>query len=461
MTLFKTLPAVSLAAALLSGCASAPLPPPSFATPAAFATASEASSTPAPQTGGWWLIFSDPVLDDLMARASQQNNDIRLSAAHLEQARALLKSSHADLWPQAGVSYNPSQSTYLQPQGKAATSHALDLNLSYEVDLSGRLAKAASAAHLDAEAAQSLLDETQLLIQSQVAQSYFALRALDEDRAIVADTLTAYRGSLDVTQKRFKEGDIAELDVARMQTEVASTEAEGAALDQQRAELAHALAILVGEPASTFDVTTSRWASQPWAGSVPAIPAGIPADVLARRPDVKAAQASLFAAQKRVGIAKAAWLPSLSLTASGGYLSPDLDTLVKSTSTSWSLAAMLSQAVFDGGQRRARIDYAQGGLDAAFATYQQQVLTALGDVEDQLSDLGYLRQQQTAQDAGLEAANRALAMSQSRYANGSSSQLDVLDAERQQLAVRRQALRVRAARYESTVGLIRALGGAW
>ncbi|MEI9903280.1 MAG: efflux transporter outer membrane subunit [Asticcacaulis sp.] len=449
-------------ALLLSGCATTALPPASFTTPAAFA-GSTTTTTPAvaPQNGSWWLVFSDPVLDDLMARAMEKNNDIKLAAAHLEQARALLRGSKADLWPQAGVSYDASRSTYLQPQDKAATSHALDLDLSYEVDLFGRIRAGASAANLDAQSSQALLRDTQLLIQSRVAESYFALRALDEDRAIVGDTLDAYRSSLAVTQRRFDEGDVAELDVARLQTEVASTEAEKTALDQQRADLAHALAVLAGEPAGGFDVTTVAWSNEPWAGAVPVIPAGVPDSVLQQRPDIQATYTSLEAAQQRVGIAKAAWLPSLNLTASGGYASSDLDTLFDKGAGTWSLAAILSQAIFDGGARNARIDYAKGGLDAAFASYQQSVLTAFADVEDQLSDLNYLQQQQASEDQAVQAATKALAMAQSRYTNGSSSQLEVLDAQRSQLSIRRQALRVRAAQYQSTVGLIRALGGSW
>ena len=454
---------LSLAALLLSGCATAALPPSTVATPAAFSGPSVAVTAPhaAVQSSAWWLVFTDPVLNDLMARAMEKNNDVKLAAAHFEQARALVRSSHADLWPQAGVSFADGRSTDLQPAGKAANHSALDLDLSYEVDLAGRLSKASQAASLDAEASNALLRDSQLLIQSRVAQTYFALRALDEDRAIVSDTLSAYRGSLEVTTRRFQEGDVAELDVARLQTEVAATEAEGLALDQQRAQLSHALAVLVGEPAGAFDLTAQSWAQQPWASAVPAIPAGIPSQVLERRPDVVAAQASVEAAQRRVGIAKVAWFPSLSLTASGGYASGDLNDLFRDASKSWSLAGLLSQAIFDGGRRRADIDYANGGLDAAFASYQQNVLVAFADVEDQLSDLNYLSQQQVSEDQAVAAAGKAMAMSQSRYSNGSSSQLEVLDAQRQLLSIRRQALRVRAAQYQSTVGLIRALGGAW
>ncbi len=454
---------LTLAAALLSGCATAPVQHAASVTvPAAFAGPA-ATGTPAiaPQAGAWWLVFNDPVLTTLESQATTSNGDIRIAAARLEQARALLKSARADLWPQAGASFGAARTTDLQPYPKAVNASTLGLDLSYEVDIFGRLSKTAQAAHLDADASAALSHDTQLLIQSRVAQSYFALRALDEDRAIVADTLGAYRTSLQVTQKRFQEGDVAQLDVARLETEVASTEAEALALDQQRANLAHALSVLVGEPATTFNVASAAWAQQPWADAVPVIPAGLPSDVLQRRPDIIAANTSVEAAQKRVGIARAAWFPTLSLTASGGYASADLGHLFDKGAETWSLAAILSQAVFDGGRRNAGIDYAKGNLDDAFAGYQQQVLVAFADVEDQLSDLSYLRQQQTAEDQAVDAATRALQQSQSRYRNGSSSQLEVLDAQRSQLAIRRNALRVRAAQYQSTVGLIRAIGGGW
>lgn len=458
--------ALSLTALLLSGCATGPLQQAQVETPVAFAgadvtaTASAPATSPAIGAGAWWLVFRDDVLNDLMARASQNNHDIRIATGRLEQSRALMGSARSGLWPQLGASYAASHGADAG-QSKPSTAHALGAELSYEVDLFGRLRAASQAAEFDTAASENLLRDTQLLIQSRVAETYFTLRALDEDRAILADTLTAYRGTLSVTERRFEAGDVAELDVARLQAEVAATEAQGAALDQRRAQVAHALAVLLGEPASSFDVAEAAWSDQAWAGAVPVIPAGIPAEVLKRRPDVLAAEASLYGAQRRVGIAKAAWLPSVSLTADGGYASGDLGDLFEDAAKSWSLTGILSQAIFDGGRRQAGVDYAKGGLDVAFASYQQTALVAFADVEDQLSDLTWLRQQEAAQDRAVAAATRALAMSQSRYTNGSASQLEVLDAQRQLLAIRRQSLAVRSAQYQATVGLIRAIGGGW
>ena len=209
--------------------------------------------------------------------------------------------------------------------------------MSYEVDLFGRLARASEAAALDAQASEALLQSTRLLVQADVAQAYLTLRALDDERAIVSDTVAAYRGTLDLTERRNRAGDVAELEVARARAELASTEAEAAALSRQRAVVEHALAVLVGEVASgfSFDVANART-------SLPVVPAGVPSTVLARRPDVSAAMHGLKAAQARVGVAQAAWLPSLSLTASGGYASSEVSDLFKWSVRTWGIGALFS-----------------------------------------------------------------------------------------------------------------------
>ncbi|WKL58439.1 efflux transporter outer membrane subunit [Asticcacaulis sp. ZE23SCel15] len=462
--MLKSITTFSLAALLLAGCATEPLnsaaltaPPPAFKGEAAPATA----ATPPLAMGQWWKVFADPTLDDLIERSLARNTDIRIAAARLEQSKALVKSARSSLFPQAGIGYGASRATEVGQDPKASTLHSAGIDLSYEVDITGKLFSAAKAARLDAQASEALLADTRLLIAGTVAETYFALRALDEERAIVRETLTAYRTTLDVTQRRFEAGDVAELDVARLQTEVSSNEFELLALDRQRAQIENALAVLTGEMATTFDVESQSWASQPWAGHVPVVPAGIPSDVLKRRPDVQAAELSMQAAQRRVGIAKAAWFPSLTLTASGGYASSDLGDLFEDAGRNWSLTGLLAQAIFDGGRRNAGIALAKGDLEIAFAGYQQQVLVAFADVEDQLAARQTLEAQARTQTDALNAATRALNLSQSRYRNGYVSQLDLLDAQRSELRTRRQALQVKAAQYQSSVRLIRALGGDW
>jgi len=272
----------------------------------------------------------------------------------------------------------------------------------------------------------------------------------------VRETIAAYRGTLDLTERRYRAGDVAELDVARARTEVAATEADLLAIERRRTEIEHILAVLVGEVASTFDVSPGTWKT-----ALPRIPAGVPSTVLARRPDVAAAQDRMLAAQQRAGVARAAWFPDVSLTANAGYASSELSDVFKWSARAWGVGALLSLPVFDGGRRDAGVKNADAILDENAARYREQVLVAFRDVEDQLSALRLLSEQAEAQDRAVSSAARATALSDARYRNGFVSQLDLLDSQRSELRNRRQALQVRSAQYQATVGLVRALGGGW
>jgi multidrug efflux system outer membrane protein len=468
-TLNRLLP---LAAALvLAGCATAlPTLPEGVDTPAQFKElrpATPAAGNPqwtiappaeAQSRGTWWKAFNDPVLDALVERASAGNTDIQQAAARQAQARALLRGAQAERAPQIGAGAGAERGAGAGTAGGATPATLLQagLNLSYEVDLFGRLARTQDAAALDAQSRDALLQSTRLLVQAEVAQTYLALRATDTERALMQDTATAYADTLRLTQRRFDAGDVAELDVIRIQTELAATEAEVIALDRARAELEHALAVLLGEPASGFALTPDTTAR-----ALPVIPAGVPATVLARRPDVAAAQAALLAAQARVGVAQAAWFPRVSLTGAAGFASPELGDLFQWSARSWGVGALLSLPLFDGGRRDAGVQASRAQFDDAAAQYRGQVLNALREVEDQLSALRLLRDQSLAQGRAVNAAQRASAISETRYRNGLVSQLELLDARRNELLNRRQAQRVQAAQQQATVRLIRALGGAW
>jgi multidrug efflux system outer membrane protein len=451
------------AALLLAGCATAPaeLPEP-IAPPAQFKEAGPRWTVATPgeahDRGAWWKAFADPVLNGLVERAAANNTSIQEAAARLAQARALVRSAGADRAPQIGIGAGGSRQAGANTAGGATPSSmtAASANLSYEVDLFGRLARASDAAALDAEAREALLQSTRLLVQAEVAQTYLAVRAMDSERALVRATVAAYADTLRLTQRRHQAGDIAELDVARVESELAATESEALALDRRRAELEHALAVLVGEAASSFALGADEWTT-----ALPQIPAGIPATLLARRPDVSAAQSGILAAQARVGVARTAWFPSLSLTAAGGYASPELGDLFKWSARAWGVGALLSLPLFDGGRREAGVQGAQAQLDGAVAAYRGQVLVAFREVEDQLSSLRLLQEQAQAQHRAVSSANRATVLSESRYRNGMDSQLELLDARRSELRNRRQALQVRASQYQATVSLIRALGGGW
>jgi multidrug efflux system outer membrane protein len=462
-----------LLALVLAGCATPP-PIDSAALPVTPAAFKEAGPSPRPSAPGsprqvgdsrgeralWWTVFQDPVLDDLVTRADRDNASIRVAAARLAQARALLLQADAERLPQVDASASAQRGDGFTvtnlPAGHPLTLYGLGANASWQADLFGRLRRASEAASLDAQAAQALLADTRLVIEADVAQAYLALRALDEERALVRQTVGAYRSTLDLTQKRYRAGDVAELDVARAATQVASTEADVLALDRRRAQLEHALAVLVGDAPSDLSI-----AEVPWSAVLPSIPAGLPSQVLARRPDVAAAQAGMLAAQARVGAAQAAWFPDIALTAAGGVASPQLSDLLKYSARAWGLGLVAALPIFDGGRREAGVRYASGEMDAAVARYRERVLVAFRDVEDQLAALRLLERQGEAEQRAVDAASRATALSERRWREGRVSQLELLDAQRSELADRRAAVEVKSARFQATVGLVRALGGGW
>jgi len=459
----KTMKLAPLLATLaIAGCATAPaldasrLP----ATPAHFKEGGQPAAAPeeAQPQGQWWKAFADPVLDDLVARAGRGNASLQVAAARLAQARAAAGAAAATQSPQLGLHAGASRVGGIvdgspAPAGTRATAGAA---LSYEIDLWGKLARASDAAALDARSREGLLEATRLLVQAEVAQAYLAIRALDAERGLVEGTLAANRETLAITEGRFRAGDVAELDVARARAEVAATESEALALDRRRAALENALAVLVGESAPGFALAPGEWTAR-----LPAIPAGIPATVLARRPDVSAARDALLAAQQRVGVAQAAWFPEVALTADGGFASAGLPDLLKWSARAWGVGALLSLPVLDGGRREAGVQDATARLDEAIARYREQVLVSLREVEDQLSALRLLASQSRAQARAVDAAARATDLSNARYLGGFVSQLELLDARRIELGNRRQALQVRSAQYQATVGLVRALGGGW
>ena len=388
----------------------------------------------------------------------QGNTTIQIAAAKVSQARAAARAAGANRMPQLGLTASASRQggPLINAAGGDGTLLNLGANLSYELDLVGRLSKAAEAAEIDAQSRTVLLRGARLLIQADLTQSYLNLRLIDAERGLVRETASAQRDSLALIERRQKAGLAPDLDVARARADVAATDAEAFALDRRRAELEHATALLVGLAASSFDL-----AQDDWKGTLPVVPPGIPSAVLTRRPDVLAAQRTVIAAQTRVGVAQTAWFPSLSLTTSGGFASPELGDLVKFASRAWNIGTLLSLPLFDGGRREAAIASAKAEFELALATYRDQVLVSFKDVEDQLSALRHLAEQAHALSVATDQSARAAVLAESRYQRGLSSQVESLDARRNELRNRRAELAVQAQRYQATVGLVRALGGGW
>lgn len=442
----------------LGACASAPSgAPASVPVPTGFRHAAAAPSAPvAPQA--WWQVFQDPVLDGLESQAASGNTSVQAAAARLARARALVRSADAQRAPQLGVraGVNRQGGPIINAAGGGGTLLTALADFSWEADVFGRLQQGVDAATLDAQSQEALLRDARLLVQANVAQTYFELRALDAERALVDAAAEAWRETVAITNQRLRAGSVAELESVRAQAELAAIEAEGQALQRRRTQLEHALALLAGAPASNFELPP-----QDLRAPLPAIPAGVPATVLTRRPDILAAQRAVQAAQARVGLARTAWFPSLTLTASGGQASPDLGQLLQASTRAWSIAALLGGVLFDGGRREAGIQLADADLEAAAVGYREQILTALREVEDQLAAVQLLAAQSRTASTAVDLGRRATVLAESRYRSGLASQLDVLDARRTELRNQRDALQVRSAQYQATVRLIRALGGGW
>lgn len=479
MTTFRTLTPL-LAALVLAGCANHPVAPDApLHVPANYKEHTEASEVIKPPAGWklaepaenqsrgeWWLGFQDSALTRLMQEAQSASPTLAAAAARVQAARASLSSSQAAQLPQLNLSagVTRAQSAPAQqglPAGTAmstATVWQAGLGASYELDLFRRVANSVNAAQADAAASEASYRSVLLALQADVAQTYFQLRTLDAELAVLAHAADLRTQTLDLSQKRLNAGDVSELDVVRARTDLASTRAELQALRATRARAEHALALLLGQTPAAFNLPAQPLAMD---ASVPAVPPGLPSSLLERRPDVVAAQAQMQAASARVGQAKSALFPVLALTANGGYASYELKDLFELSTRSWLTSAVLSLPLFDGGRNRANISRAEAQLAESVASYQQSVLQAFGDVENQLVTLNSVREQSASFNEALVAARRSVALADKRYREGEDSFLTLLDAQRNLLTVERQAMQLRGAWATTTVGLVRALGGAW
>ncbi|HKA42767.1 MAG TPA: efflux transporter outer membrane subunit [Burkholderiales bacterium] len=418
--------------------------------------------------GEWWKAFNDPLLNELEAQAADANQDLKAAAARVAEARALLGVAQAERVPQVTAGFGPTRSkpsavSQGLPNGidpPATTTWRGLLTASYEVDLFGRVADSINAARGDYEASEASFRSVTLALQADVAQIYFALRETDEELQLLRDTVKLREESVRLLQRRFDLGDISELDLARAKTELAVARNDAIALERQRAQLEHGLAVLLGRPPASFDLATG-----PLATAMPSIPAGLPSSLLERRPDITAAQRTMAAANARIGVAKSAFFPLLRLTGVAGFESSELGDLFKWSSRTWALGPLLGTILtlplIDGGRNQANLDRSYAVLEQSVAEYRQRVLVAFSEVEDSLAALRTLAGQADATRDAETSAARALKIADARYKAGATNYLDVIDAQRSLLSVQRLGTQIRGARATSTVALIRALGGGW
>ncbi|MFH7321002.1 efflux transporter outer membrane subunit [Desulfurivibrio sp. D14AmB] len=412
--------------------------------------------------GEWWQLYHDPLLNDLQQRAAAGNRELRVALARLDQARAAARISDADRLPRLDLQPSAQRSRTpedLSPMGTAITTTTitLPLNLGYEIDLWGRLRRQSEAAGADFAASTAEVENFRLLLHGEVARAYFSLWTLDQELELLTKTLELRRENLRLVTSRFSSGLAGRLDVSRAESEAAVTEAEVVMLRQRRAELEHALALLLGE-------TTSRFTLPPIAESGPDVPPvapGLPSALLQRRPDVAAAERRLMAASARIGMAKAAFFPSIRLTGAAGYGSNELDRLLNSGNRLWSLGPQISLPIFDGGRNRARLEQARAAYQENLAAYQQTILQAFKEVDDALVALDLLTEQQQAQQRALAATRQSVELSHHRYRAGLVSYLEVIESERTALTLERAALLTTGQQLQANLALIKALGGGW
>ncbi|MES2150664.1 MAG: efflux transporter outer membrane subunit, partial [Pseudomonadota bacterium] len=449
--MFKSL-ILAAGAAMLAGCATVgsnfvePVSTPAAAYRHQDAARTDAARLPAT----WWSVFGDVQLDALERRALQDNPGVRASAFRLLQAQAQLGVFRAAQAPSVSVgsslansrtSAKTSQALALGGRSIEGNNYAVGAQLSYELDLWGRVKRVVEAADAQALAAQDDRDGVLLLLSAQVASSYWQLRGLDAETDILKGALATRRESEQLIEARFNGGLSNELDVSRARIERANAEADLHEVQRQRNAIEHGLATLVGVSPSTPLIAALDKAGLPLP---PAIPVGLPASLLAQRPDLAASVAGLRAAHAQVGVAEGAFYPSLSLTGNFGYASEGLRDLAGGSARQFSVGPLaLSLPLFDGGRNRANLALAKARYDEALANHEGRLLTALREVEDALSDVQQRQLQGEVQAQAQQGAARALLVAQARYERGVSTYLDVTDAQRSSLAAERGALQIR------------------
>ncbi len=418
--------------------------------------------TPAtlPQPRPWWRIYHDGTLTTLVERSLAMNQELAASAARLRQARALSQATRSLYFPDVnvGATVNRSKSRFAGAvQGPIIDNNfIIPVDFSYEVDVWGKSRRRVESASATADAAAETLNALGLSVAGEVAQTYWALRAVDTDRVALDHTLEIRRKALDLLTKRRDAGSISGLDLARAETEVATAEAERIRLEQDRSGLVNALAVLAGATATGFAVT-----AHPELPTPPAVPGAVPSDLLRQRPDIRAAERRVAAANADIGVATAAFYPSFSINATTGLSSSTLSELFRTSALVWSLGAKATAPIVKGNLLRNQRLAAVEAHQAASADYRQTVLESIREVENALQGAAILERRQTAQDQAQAAARKTFELSVKRYQSGLVSFLDVVDAERTRLDSERAANAIRAERLAVSVSLIKALGGEW
>lgn len=461
------------AAIFLGGCLVGPdyKRPEATRIPAAYAGATNGWKVAEPQAhlpkGNWWEVFGDPELNGLETQAAAANQQIKAAFAQLEQARAITDVTKAGLFPNVTLSpaYSHQHISVNRPSlrtgqpfgtGRSFDDFYVPLDLTYQADLWGRIRRSIESARAREQASADDLGAVRLVIQAEVAADFVTLRALDAESAIVSSMVEVFRKSLDLTRERRAGGVVSDLDVAQAETVLRTTRAQLPAIALQRAQFQHALAVLVGQPASSFKIPERPLTTVP-----PVIPPGLPSALLERRPDIATAERSMAAANATIGVATAAFYPTIQLNGLVGFESVDAGTLFTGPSRFWSLGPSLTVPIFEGVALRANLRLAKAAYEETVANYRQTVLAAFGEVEDNLSAENLLASEYEEQSSALQAAKWQLDLADYRYREGLVTYLEVATAQNTALNLERTTLQLRGQQLVASVALIKALGGGW
>ncbi|SFP93460.1 efflux transporter outer membrane subunit [Variovorax sp. 770b2] len=472
---FKTT-AVALAALLLAGCAVGPdYVRPSMDLPVAYKeTGPWKTATPQviDASHPWWEAYGDVTLSALVVQANAANQNIRVAEAQYREAQAIAAAAHAGFFPTVGVNAGGTRAqTNSTGALKLGTTDTLGLAASWEPDLWGAVRRSVEAGNADAQASADDLAGARLSIQTTLAQDYLQIRVIDLQRDLYASTTAAYARALELTQHQYAAGTVLRSDVALAQSQLKSAEAQAVDLEAQRSQLEHAVAVLTGQAPASFTLEPFALAvpmtpaSLPLSDAVrmqlPVTPAGLPSELLERRPDIAAAERRVQSANANIGVAKAAYYPQIVLSASGGFSAGNLASLFNTPSRVWSLGAALAQTVFDGGLRKAHTDQAVAVYDASVAQYKQTVLGGFQQVEDNLATLRVLDRESALQAEAVQASQLAERLALSQYRAGTATYLSVVTAQQLSLTNQRTAAQVLGRQLAASVSLIAATGGGW
>ncbi|UGQ44727.1 efflux transporter outer membrane subunit [Massilia endophytica] len=457
---------------LAAGCAAGPkYEVPSTASPAQFKEAQgwePAAPADTLESGPWWTMFGDETLNQLAASIEVNNQNVAAAAAAYAQARAAVAEQRAALFPSVSLDASGSRSGGGGGNGngtgsagstggaRGGNNYRVNIGGSWEPDIWGRLRAGVSGAQASAAASAADLAAARLSAQGELAANYLQLRSVDAEKQLLDTTVEGYQRVLQITRNRFDAGIAAKGDLLQAQTQLANAQADQLTLARQRAQLEHAIAILVGKAPADFTL-----APAPWQTKVPDVPAGLPSTLLQRRPDIAAAERRVAAANAQIGIARAAYFPSLNLTASYGFGASAVSGLFSASNSLWSLGLAAAQTIFDAGATGARVDQARAAHDQAVAHYRQTVLNAFADVEDQLSATRILMQQQELRRQASEAADQVEQQQLNRYRAGQVSYAEVVQAQVTALNARRALIQSQSDRQTTAVALIQSLGGGW